>query len=227
MKCKKTDSTIIGYLFKALSPDAEKRFDKHLRACDECRERLARFKRTQKLLDGLHAPQPSEDLTHRIMHTIGEDSRKTAADIAPDDYVEALGKTAGSELMRVYAFLTRHLGLEKGEAAFDEYLQEQMQLRFSTGTGSVITYENLINTATGERSVTKTEGQATCSTVENCSFPSLAEEIGISTNPCATICRRQIKIIEKMRSVEIKCTKHRTHKKGGCEFLIKPAEKDS
>ena len=129
--------------------------------------------------------------------------------------------------MRVYHFLTQHLGLEKGEAAFDDYLQEQMQLRFTTATGATITYEDVINTATGELSVKKTEGRATRSRIENCSFPTLAEEIGISTNPCATICRRQIKLIEKTRSVEIKCLKHRTHKKGGCEFLIKPAGKDS
>lgn len=227
MTCKKTDNAIIGYLFKTLSADAEKRMEKHLAACDECRARLVRFKRTQDLLDELHAPQPPKDIAHRIASTIDKGKQETAPAIQLDDYVEALSKTAGSELMRVYAFLTRHLGLEKGEAAFDEYLQEQMQLRFTTGTGSIISYEHLINTATGERSVKKTEGLATCSTVENCSFPSLAEEIGISTNPCATICRRQIKIIEKMRSVEIKCTKHRTHKKGGCEFLIKPAHKDS
>ena len=78
--------------------------------------------------------------------------QKTPAIPLPD-YIEALSKTAGSEQMRVYHFLTKLLGVKKGEAAFDEYLQEQMQLQFTTETGSVISYENLINTATGERSI--------------------------------------------------------------------------
>ena len=230
MNCKKTDSTVIGYLFKTLSADAEKRMNTHLATCEECRTRLERFKRTQTLLDEIDSPIPPQGITRKALQAIAEQQDTGHTENRPGitppiplpDYIEALSKTAGSELMRVYAFLTRHLGLEKGEIAFDEYLQEQMQLRFTTETGSVISYENLINTATGERSVKKTRGQDTCSTVENCSFPSLAEEIGISTNPCATICHRQIKLIEKIRSVEIKCTKHRTHKKGGCEFLIKP-----
>jgi len=63
--------------------------------------------------------------------------------------------------------------------------------------------------------------------VENCSFPAPAKEIGISTNPCATIYRRQIKLIEKTRSVEIRCLRNRTHEKGGCEFLIKPTGRHS
>jgi len=230
MKCKKNDSAVIGYLLKTLSPAAEKSMREHLADCDECRARLERFKRTQKLLDELHTPQASKDLVRRIMDTIvagRKDKQKIARDIPFDNYIEALGKAAGSELMRVYAFLTRHLGRKKGEAAFDEYLQEQMALRFTTGSGSVISYEDLINTATGERSIKKAAGQATYSTVENCSFPSLAEEIGISTNPCATICRRQIKLIEKTHSLKIQCVRQRTHERGGCKFLIKPVGKDS
>jgi hypothetical protein len=232
MKCKKTDSAVIGYLFKTLSPEAEKRMGKHLALCSECRARLDRFKRTQKLLDTITCPAPPDRLARKALNRIASqrnkgqaENRKNTPDIPLPDYIEALSKTAGSELMRVYAFLTRHLGLEKGETAFDEYLKEQMQLYFTTETGTVITYEHLINTATGERSVKRTEGRTTCSTVENCSFPALAEEIGLSTNPCATICRRQIRLIEKMRSVEITCLRHRTHKKGGCEFQIKPAGK--
>jgi len=50
-------------------------------------------------------------------------------------------------------------GSKKGEAAFDEYLQEQMLLKFTSEAGSVISYENLISTATGERSLHKTEGR--------------------------------------------------------------------
>lgn len=102
-----------------------------------------------------------------------------------------------------------------------------MLLRFTTEDGSTISYGDLINAATGERSIHQTEGQTTRSTIENCSFPSLAKEMGISTNPCATICRRQIKLIEKTRSVEIKCLSHRTHEKGGCSFLIKPTGRHS
>jgi len=230
MKCKKTDSAVIGYLFKALSAKAEKSMEKHLASCSECRARLDRFKSTQALLDQINEPALPDNLPGKILNTIAEQqeastpelSQKTAPDIPFPEYIEALCKTAGSEQMRVYHFLTKHLGMKKGETAFDEYLQEQMQLHFTTETGSVISYENLINTATGERSVHKTEGQTQCTTVENCSFPSLAEEIGLGTNPCETICRRQIMLMEKTRSVEIKCTKHRTHKKGGCEFQIKP-----
>jgi len=230
MKCKKTDSAVIGYLFKTISHDAEKRMEKHLASCNECSTRLDRFKRTQKLLDAITCPEPPDNLTRDVLTNIAaqhdakqpQNRQKTAPDIPLPDYIEALCKTAGSEQMRVYHFLTKHLGVENGEAAFDEYLHEQMQLQFTTETGAIISYENLINTATGERSVHKTEGLTKSSTVENCSFPTLAEEIGIGTNPCETICRRQIKLMEKTRSVEIKCIKHRTHKKGGCEFLIKP-----
>jgi hypothetical protein len=230
MKCKKTDSAVIGYLFKTISPDAEKRMEKHLASCDECRARLDRFKRTQILLDEINDPAPPKDLIHKTLNNIAaqrnteqtENQQKTAPDIPLPDYIEALCKTVGSEQMRVYHFLTKHLGVKKGEAAFDEYLQEQMQLKFTTETGAIISYENLINTATGERSVHKIKGQTKCSTVENCSFPALAEELGLGTNPCETICRRQIMLMEKTRSVEIKCIKHRTHEKGGCEFLIKP-----
>jgi len=235
MKCKKNDSAVIGYLFKTLSAEAEKRMGKHLMSCNDCRTRLERFKRTQTLLDEIDTPTPPEGITRKALNAIGEqknagqpEDREGAAPAIPlPDYLEALSKTAGSEQIRVYHFLIKHLGVEEGEAAYDEYLQEQMQLRFTTETGSVISYENLINTATGERSVHKTDGQAKCTTVENCSFPALADEIGIATNPCETICRRQILLMEKTRSVEIKCLKHRTHKKGGCEFLIKPTDKDS
>jgi len=230
MKCKKTDSAVIGYLFKTISPNAEKRMEKHLASCDECSTRLDRFKRTQKLLDAITCPEPPNTLARDVLSSIAaqheakqsENRQKAAPDIPLPDYIEALCKTAGSEQMRVYHFLTKHLGVEKGEAAFDEYLQEQMQLQFTTETGAVISYENLINTATGERSVHTTEGLTKYSTIENCSFPALAEEIGLGTNPCETICRRQIMLMEKTRSVEIKCLKHRTHEKGGCEFLIKP-----
>lgn len=235
MKCKKTDSAVIGYLFKTLSPEAEKRIEKHLALCSECRTRLDRFKRTQELLDEINCPTPPDNLAHKVLNSIAaqryaehpDNTQKTTPGIPLPDYIEALCKTAGSEQMRVYHFLTRLLGVKKGEAAFDEYLQEQMQLQFTTENGSVISYENLINTATGERSIHKTRGKAKCSTVEHCSFPALAEEIGLGTNPCETICRRQIKLMEKTRCVEITCLRHRTHEKGGCEFLIKPKDTHS
>jgi hypothetical protein len=230
MKCKKTDSAVIGYLFKTLSPSTQKSMEKHLALCAECRAPLDRFKRTQALLDEINAPTPPDNLAQEVLNSIAaqpnteqvENQQKTAPDIPLPDYIEALCKTAGSEQMRVYHFLTKLLGVKKGEAAFDDYLQEQMQLQFTTETGAIISYENLINTATGERSVHKTEGLTKYSTVENCSFPALAEELGLGTNPCETICRRQIMLMEKTHSVEIKCLKHRTHEKGGCEFLIKP-----
>jgi hypothetical protein len=230
MKCKKTDSAVIGYLFKTIPQRSRDRMEKHLLSCPQCRARLARFRRTRKLLDTLSAPAAPKNLAARVLRTIAAQpspqktapQKTTAPAIPRKDFIEALSKTAGSEQLRVYHFLTKLLGVKKGEAAFDEYLQEQMQLQFSTGDGSTISYEALINAATGERSIHQTKGQTTCSTVENCSFPALAKEIGISTNPCATICRRQIKLIEKTRSVEIRCLSHRTHEKGGCRFLIKP-----
>jgi hypothetical protein len=232
MKCRKTDSAVIGYLFKTLSPGAQKTMEKHLALCSACRARLDRFKRTQKLLDEIECPSAPDNLAHNVLESIAAQhsteqtgNRQKTPGIPLPDYIEALCKTAGSEQMRVYHFLTKLLGVKKGEAAFDEYLQQQMQLQFTTETGSVISYENLINTATGERSIHKTEGLTKYSTVQNCSFPALAEEIGISTNPCATICRRQIMLMEKTRSVEIKCLKQRTHKKGGCEFQIKPKDR--
>lgn len=232
MKCKKTDSAVIGYLFKTLSPDANERMEKHLKSCSECRARLERFKRTQALLDEINDPTLPKNLAHKVLRSIAAQPapdkpahrQKTAPAIPRKDYIEALSKAAGSEQIRVYHFLTKLLGVKKGEAAFDDYLQEQMQLQFTTETGSVISYEDLINTATGERSVHTTKGRAKYSTVENCSFPALAVELGLGTNPCETICRRQILLMEKTRSVEIKCLKHRTHEKGGCSFLIKPKD---
>lgn len=231
MKCNNTDSALIGYLLKTLSPAAEKRMQKHLAACDECRARLDRFARTQMMLDELHAPGPPGSLVPRAMNAIageGKDTKKNkSAVIGRKNHIEAMGKAVGSEQMRVYRFLIRRLGKRAGEAAFDDYLQEQMQLQFTTGDGSVLSYEDVVNAATGERAVRHTQGSTTCSTVENCSFPALAKEIGISTNPCATICCRQIKLIEKTRSLKIQCVRQRTHERGGCRFLIKPTGKSS
>ena len=70
MKCKKTDSAVIGYLFKTLSPGAEKTMEKHLALCSECRARLDRFKRTQKLLDEINCPAPPDNLAHKVLNSI-------------------------------------------------------------------------------------------------------------------------------------------------------------
>ncbi len=235
MKCKKTDTAIMGYLFGTQPAQSREGMKKHIKACPDCRTRLDRFGRTKTLLNSLPDPEPPQGLAKKVLRSIGlqqGDSKievrgKTAADIPFEGYIEALSKTACSEQMRVYQFLTRLLGVKKGEAAFEEYLQEQMRLSFTTGEGSVISYGDLINTATGERSQHRSRGDAVESTVEHCSFPRLAEEMGINNNPCETICRRQIKVVEKLKSVKIKCIKHRSHAGGGCVFQIKPAVKHS
>lgn len=235
MKCKKTDTAIMGYLFGALPAQSRDSMKTHIEACPDCRARLERFSRTQELLNSLPAPAPPRGLAKKVLRSIAEQTgaglsaaRQKAAPAIPfEGYIEALSKTACSEQMRVYQFLTKLLGVEKGEAAFDEYLQEQMRLSFTTGEGSVISYEDLVNTATGERSLHRSRGDAVESTVEHCSFPRLAEEMGINNNPCETICRRQIKVVEKLKSVKIRCVKHRSHAGGGCVFKIKPAGKNS
>lgn len=176
-------------------------------------------------------PAPPKDLAKKAACGIAGrlDAGKAAQvpqappDVADKAYIEALGKTVASEQMRVYQFLTKQLGVKKGEAAFDEYLQEQMLLRFTTADGTVLSYEDVINIATGERSFHRMKDDAVESTVEHCYFPRLAQEMGVLNNPCETICRRQIKVVEKLKSVRIRCLRHRTHIGGGCAFLIKPA----
>jgi hypothetical protein len=245
MKCNKSENKIIGYLLKTLSPAEFKLMTTHLSSCKFCKEKLEEFQQTDKLLKMWKTPDAFNGLAQEVLdrvHVQQANEPKPFTDSFPtnisfESYIEALRKIAVSEQLRVYTFLTELIGKEKGEEAFDVYLEEQMKLKIQTITGEIVTYEEVINLSTGEKRGSQSPGEvkksiaSTLSTgtvtkaiKQKCLFPSVIKDFGISINPCETVCRRQIKVVEKLKSVRIERTVTLPYKDGGCVFLIKPMD---
>jgi len=230
MKCTIKRDRLMGYLLQMLNPGEKAHVEAHLKGCLTCRNELGKLKKVKQLLRQWNVEGPPAGLKKNVLNMTAPEHVSEQKNIsasrdrshAAQDLFEVFRKLVGSEQLRIYKCLIDFLGKEKGEEAFDYYLTEQINMTLSAPTGKSLSYADAVSKSLGGQVRTTRHGKRLKKeTVEKCPYIALAEEIGLHDNPCMTICLRQMKVIEKQKTVKIDRIKTKTSEAGGCIFLSK------
>jgi hypothetical protein len=223
MNCNKTEDQLIGYLLNTLSREDLEGLEDHLSSCRNCQRRLEELKKAKRLFGRWKDVTPPPDLKQKVLDNLRAQKlieekifqKRIPAKFSIDEITGWLRKRVNSEQIRIYKVLTDFLGQEKGEEVFDYYLQEDLKDKLSTPP-------QIISQSLGvEIERTKLEEGITRETVWNCSFISIAEELGMRISPCEAICRRQIELMQKLYAVKIERIKKLPNQEGVCVFLFR------
>jgi len=226
MNCNETEDLFIGYLLNILVQERKDQIDTHLSSCQKCQRRLMELKKAKDLFRQWKLLSPPPDLKHKVLDNLKTQKlveEKVFQKISPkyfpmEKMLEWLRKRVSSEQIRIYKVLTDFLGREKGEEVFEYYLKEDLREKLSTPP-------QIISQSLGiEIERIKLEEGITQETVRNCSFISMAEELGMKVSPCEAICRRQIELIQKLYPVKIDRMKKLPNQEGICIFHYRSLE---
>ncbi len=228
MTCTKTEDDVVAYCLNTLPAEKHAEMTEHFSSCPRCRKLLDAYRATQSLLDAWQPARPPEGLREPVIAAVRRELVQGAdknAGAVPDgaDIAGALLKAVTSEQLRVYKFLTGYLGSEQGGDAFERYLEEQSGVKLTDD----LTYIDLLTKLYegDELTITRSNGETT-EHITACPFVDLADDIKFNGNPCETICRRQINVIERLKSVKIDHITLSRRKKGTCMFHSRPKSGD-
>ena len=226
MSCNKNEDQLIGYLTGILEHEERDRLEAHLSSCQSCQRRLEELKDIRDLFKRWKPVTPPLDLKSKVMDSlkaltlIEEKANKQLKDISMDDVVEWLRKRVKSEQIRIYKVLTDFLGREKGEEVFEYYLEEDLKKKMSAPPKEVLFNLQAFGKSLGlEVEVKRMEGGVMKETIRNCSYISIAKELGMKASPCEAICVKQTKLREKFHPVKVELIKKMPNKDGECIFL--------
>jgi hypothetical protein len=221
------EDQLIGYLLNTLGQKERRRCEAHLSSCRTCQKRLMELEKTRGLLRQWKPVSPPSELKQKVMDTIKAQKlieEKTLKEPPPEDIstekmLEWLQKRVNSEQIRIYKLLTDFLGREKGEEVFDYYLEERLKEQMSVSPKESQTIAKSLGL---DVEIKMLEGGIMKEIIHNCTYISLAKELGMKVSPCEAICIKQGKLQEKLQPVTVELIKKLPNKEGECIFLFTP-----
>jgi hypothetical protein len=228
MNCNKKEDQLLGYFLNTLNPAEREDLETHLPSCQFCQRSLEELEKARGLLRQWKSVRPPPDLKQKVLDNINAQKlieEKTSQEALSEDMtkekiLEWLKKRVNSEQIRIYNILTNFLGKERGEEVFDYYLEEDMKQQMSSPPQEL---KALIEAVGLDVEVKLLEGGAMQETVRNCSYLSMAKELGMKVSPCEAICLKLIKLREKF-NLNVEHIKKMPNKEGKCIFLLTPLE---
>ncbi len=234
MHCNKiTEDQLIGYFLQTLQHDAREHLKAHLGLCHMCRKKLADLEKIKGLLQQWKPVTPPSDIKQKVLENVKaqeliEEKISQASlleEISLEKIVEWLKQRVKSEPVRIYKLLTDVLGRKKGEEAFEYYLEEDLKQQMAApGKDLFSDFEAFAKALGLDMEIKVTEDGAMEQTVRNCSYFTMAEELGLKVNPCKTICFKEAKIREKFQPIKVTLIKKMPNKDNECIFLYAPLQ---
>ena len=232
MNCDKTEDQLIGYLLNTLEQEERKTVETHLSSCQKCQRRLEELEKVRGLFKEWKPVSPPPGLKQKVLDNVraqkvieGKTSKESPIeDISTEKMLEWLQKRVNSEQIRIYKMLTGFLGREKGEEVFDYYLEERLKEQMSASPKESHTIAKSLGL---DVEIKMLEGGVMKEIIRNCTYISLAKELGMKVSPCEAICLKQGKLQEKFQPVKVELIKKLPNKEGECIFLFTPLEQKS
>ena len=227
MNCDKMEDQLIGYLLNTLEQEERGSLETHLASCQTCQRTMEVLEKTRDILREWKPVSPPPGLKQNVLDTIRAQKlieEKTSKesrheDIPKEKMLEWLQKRVNSEQIRFYKMLTDFLGREKGEEVFDYYLEERLKEQMSASPKESHTIAKSLGL---DVEIKMLEGGVMKEIIRNCTYISLAEELGMKVSPCEAICIKQGKLQEKLQPVQVELIKKLPNKEGECLFLFTP-----
>ena len=232
MKCNKWEDQFIGYLLDTLEQEERESLETHLTSCQTCQRKMEVLEKTRGIFREWKPVSPPSDLKQKVLDNIraqklieektSKESR--SEEISTEKMLEWLQKRVNSEQIRIYKMLTDFLGREKGEEVFDYYLEERLKEQMSASPKESHTIAKSLGL---DVEIKMLEGGIMKEIIRNCTYISLAKELGMKVSPCEAICLKQGKLQEKFQPVKVELIKKLPNKEGECIFLFTPLEQKS
>ncbi len=233
MNCNKAEVNLIGYLLNMLTQEERKNLETHFSSCRKCQRRLEELQKVKSLFKKWKPVSPPPDLKQKVLDNISAQKlieEKTSAKfntggIPMEKMMAWLKQRVNSEQIRIYKMLTDFLGQKKGKEVFDYYLEKEITKQLFAPTKEVLFNFQAIAKSLGlSVEVKRLEGGVIKETIRNCSYFTIAKELGANINPCEAICLKQAKIKEKFQPVKVDLIKKMPNKDYECIFIQTPLE---
>jgi hypothetical protein len=229
MNCDKTEDQLIGYFLNTLKQKERERMGTHFTSCQKCQRRLEELEKVRGLFREWRSVNPPPGLKQRVLDNVRaqklieeKTSKEThTEDLSKEKTLEWLKKRVRSEQIRIYKILTDFLGKEKGEEVYDYYLEEEFKEQMSAPPEDL---QVMAESLGFDMEIKMLEGGVMKETIRNCSYISMAKELGMKASPCEAICLKYSKLQEKFQSVKAEWIKKMPNKEGECIFLFTPLE---